>query len=74
MANRAVHTVPHPDGWANKREGADRASGVFPTKSEAEQAGREIARNSGTEHVIHRQDGTIGEKNSYGRDPFPPRG
>ena len=69
-----VHTVPHGDGWANKREGADRVSKTFPTKRAAQQAGRETARGEKTEHVIHKQDGTIGEKNSYGGDPYPPKG
>jgi hypothetical protein len=27
-----------------------------------------------TEHLIHNLDGTIAERNSYGSDPFPPRG
>ncbi len=26
-----------------------------------------------TEHLIHKKDGTIGERNSYGNDPYPPR-
>lgn len=69
-----VHTVPHGDGWANRREGADRVSRTFPTKHDAQQAGRETARNDKTEHVIHKQDGKIGEKNSYGGDPYPPKG
>ncbi len=72
--NPPVHTVPHDDGWANRREGADRVSKVFPTKQEAQEAGRETARNEHTEHVIRKQDGTIGEKNSYGNDPYPPKG
>lgn len=76
MANRKapIHTVPHGDGWANRREGAGRVSQTFDTKAEARSAGRETARRDGTEHLIHRQDGTIGERNSYGGDPFPPRG
>jgi len=71
---RNIHTVPHEDGWANRREGSDRASGLYPTKDTAEQAGRDTARRAGVEHLIHRRDGTIGERNSYGNDPFPPRG
>ena len=69
-----VHTVPHGDGWANRREGSDRVSKTFPTKSEAQQSGRDTARREQTEHIVHRQDGTIGERNSYGNDPHPPKG
>jgi hypothetical protein len=42
-------------------------------KDDAVEAGREIARRLEVEHTIHLSDGTIGEKNSYGNDPFPPR-
>jgi hypothetical protein len=69
-----VHTVPHGDGWANRREGSDRVSRTFDTKTQAQDAGRDTARREHTEHVIHRKDGTIGEKNSYGNDPHPPPG
>ena len=34
------HVVPHPDGWANKKGGAERASSVHSTKKEAEAAAR----------------------------------
>lgn len=69
-----VHTVPHDDGWANRREGAQRVSKTFGTKAEAQAAGRQTARRDKTEHVIHKRDGTIGERNSYGNDPHPPPG
>ena len=75
MSNKPpVHTVPHGDGWATKREGSDRVSKTFDTKKEAQDAGRNTAKREGTEHFIHKLDGTIGEKNSYGNDPYPPKG
>jgi hypothetical protein len=43
------------------------------TKEYAVEAGREVARRLEVEHTIHPSDGTIGEKNSYGNDPNPPR-
>lgn len=69
-----VHTVPHGDGWANRREGAKSVSRTFETKAPAEKAGRETARRDKTEHLIHNRDGQISERNSYGNDPNPPRG
>jgi hypothetical protein len=63
-----VHTVPHEDGWANRREGAARVTKKFATKSEAQAAGRETARRDKTEHLIHKRDGTVGSRNSYGSD------
>lgn len=59
-----VHTVHRPGGWAN----------IFDTKTEAQSAGRKTAINQHAEHIIHNMDGKIGEHNSYGKDPFPPRG
>lgn len=71
---KPVHTVKHGDGWANRREGASRVSKTFDTKAQAQEAGRATARRENTEHLIHKQDGTIGERNSYGNDPYPPPG
>lgn len=69
----SVHTVPNSGGkgWVNKQDGA--VVSRHHTKERAVERGRDIARKSGTEHVIHRRDGTIGEKNSYGGDPNPPK-
>lgn len=37
------------------------------------EAAKAIAKNQGSEVIIHREDGTIREKNSYGNDPNPPK-
>ena len=73
-SKRNQHVVPHVDGWAVRGEGAERASGVFDTKAEATAAGRSIARNQGTELVVHGRDGRIQSKDSHGHNPFPPKG
>jgi hypothetical protein len=69
-----VHTVPHGDGWANRREGSTRVTKKFATKAEAQAAGRETARRDKTEHLIHKRDGTVGQRNRYGNDPRGSRG
>lgn len=69
-----VHTVPTDVGWANRREGGERASSTHDTKAEAQAAGRGAAKKDGVEHLIHKKDGTIGDRNSYGNDPHPPKG
>ena len=69
-----VHTVPvegPKKGWCNKRN--KKVLTKHATKDEAVEAGREIARLLKVEHSIHRMDGVITEKNSYGNDPCPPR-
>jgi hypothetical protein len=71
----AVETLPHPGGgWGNKVQGNDRFSNTAPTKEKAQHVGRDMARERKTEHIIKKQDGTIGERNSYGHDPYPPKG
>lgn len=75
MQNRAYHVVSNPDGgWAVRREGAERASKRFESKEDAVRYARSICQGEQVELVVHRSDGTIREKNSYGNDPHPPRG
>ena len=73
--NNEHHIVPNPDGgWDIRRSGSERSSGHFDTKIDAEDAGREMSRNLGTELVVHGKDGRIQRKDSHGNDPFPPEG
>ena len=69
-----VHTVPAEGkaGWWNKLDGRIRSR--HQTKNEAVATGRSIAKSLKVEHTIHNLDGQIAEKNSYGKDSFPPRG
>lgn len=71
-----VHTTHNnqDDKWRNISEGASRAIKLYDTKAEAQAAGREIARERGVEHLIHNENGQIKQRNSYGKDNFPPRG
>lgn len=67
------HVVPHKGGWAVRGEGNDRPTSVHGTQADAIEAAREIARNQQSELVIHRPDGRIRDRDSYGNDPFPPK-
>ena len=40
----------------------------------AQAAGRDAAKRDKTEHIIHNKDGEIASRNSYGNDPYPPKG
>ncbi|WP_098959507.1 DUF2188 domain-containing protein [Pseudonocardia sp. N23] len=73
MANGDIHTVKQGDHWANKVEGSERASNTAATKAEAQAEGRDMAIKRGVEHVIHNQDGRIGERNTYPRSRDPRR-
>jgi phage FluMu gp28-like protein len=72
--SKRIHVVPHEDGWATKREGASRAGSVHGTQAEAQAAARQTAIREGGEVIIHRPDGRIRDSDSYGNDPFPPKG
>jgi hypothetical protein len=74
MRKKTQHVVPRDGGWAIKGAGSKKATKVFSTQSEAIQAGRDIARRQGSELLIHGRDGRIRKKDSYGKDPFPPKG
>lgn len=69
------HVTTHPDGgWQVKGAGNSKATVRTNTQSEAIKIARDIAINQKSEVVIHRTNGQIRDKNSYGNDPFPPKG
>lgn len=74
MAGKNQHVVPHPDGWAVRGAGNERLTSIHDTQREAIERGREIAQNQGSELLIHRQNGQIRARDSYGNDPYPPKG
>lgn len=74
MTKKNQHVVRRPNGWAVKPEGGQRASSVHRTQQEAIEAGRELARNQKSELLVHGRNGRIRARDSYGNDPFPPKG
>jgi len=69
-----VWVSPAGDDWKVHSAGASRAVGVYNTKAEAVARAREVAINKETELLVQNENGRIGWRNSYGNDPFPPRG
>ncbi len=69
MADGFIRTVHKGGQWVNEVEGGTEFGGSYANKDEAVAAGRGRAKQDKTEHVIHNQDGTISERNSYGNDP-----
>ena len=72
MGGRNQHVVPRDDGWAVRGAGNERDTSHHDTQRDAIDAAREIARNQESEVVIHRPDGRIRDRDSYGNDPAPP--
>jgi len=70
VAEGFVHTVAVNAHWENTIEGEEgMVGGPYATKAEAVAAGQAEAQRRNTEHVIHLDDGSIEERNSYGADP-----
>lgn len=65
--------MPNGKDWAVKGAGNERRTAIVNTQAEAIKIAREIAINQKSEVVIHRPDGRIRDKDSYGNDPMPPR-
>ncbi|QGY47764.1 DUF2188 domain-containing protein [Maribellus comscasis] len=68
------HVVPHNGKWGVKGAGNNRITKSAETQSDAMKIAKEIAKNQKSEMIVHRPNGQIREKNSYGNDPFPPKG
>ncbi len=60
-----VRVVPGDHGWRVEVEGSSSARSTHGTQEEAARAGRQIARRSNSELLVHNRDGSIRERNSY---------
>lgn len=66
-----VHVSKDGAGWKVTRAGSRISS--HRTQANAIHAGKKTARQGEVDLVIHGRDGRIRSKDSYGRDPHPPR-
>ena len=74
MAGKNQHVVKRPEGWAVRGAGNSRDTSHHSTQREAADAARDIAKNQKSEVLIYGENGKIRDKDSYGNDPFPPKG
>ena len=65
-ATHNQHVVPHEEGWAIKGEGNERYTAVYDYQDDAIKRAKDIARNYKSDVIIHRKDGTIRDRLSYG--------
>ena len=70
-----VHVTHRKDQakWVVEVEGG-RAQSSHRTKAEAERAARVVAKRNKSELLVHRRDGRITERSTYGRDPRRSKG
>ncbi|WJI71385.1 MULTISPECIES: DUF2188 domain-containing protein [unclassified Mesorhizobium] len=74
MSGKNQHVVPHADGWAVRGAGNSRVTAVHETQREAISHARSIAQNQAAELLVHGRNGQIRERDSFGNDPYPPKG
>lgn len=69
------HVTRHKNGgWQVKGAGDSKVTSKHDTQKQAIDAAKVIAENQGKEVIIHRKNGQIRTKDSYGNDPYPPKG
>ncbi|MBD2078451.1 DUF2188 domain-containing protein [Leptolyngbya sp. FACHB-17] len=65
MPKRHQHIVPHPQGWAVRKEGSKRVTAIFDTQEEAIEYGRELAITQRCELVIFNRQGVERDRKNY---------
>jgi len=68
------HVTPHGEDWQVKGAGNSRATKLFGTQADAIEYAKTIAKNQQSELFIHKTNGEIRERNTYGKDHCPPKG
>lgn len=66
--------VPTNGGWGVRGVGNDKLAKVCKTQKDAIEVAKNIAMNQQSELIVLGTNGKIRLKNTYGNDPFPPRG
>ena len=74
MARGDISTYNEDGTWKSKVEGSSRAAHAGGTKADQQAIGRDMARERGVEHTVRNLNGQIAQKNSYGKDSYPPAG
>lgn len=73
MARKRYDVVPASGDWEVKHQGV--VLSKHRLKDNAVDEGRRVAKaNQPSQLFVHRADGTIEFENTYGDDPFPPKG
>lgn len=68
-----IHVVPQNGKWAVRVEGSNQVLSTHLTQGAAIDQARIGAQRAKVEVVIHRPNGQIRDRDSYGNDPNPPK-
>jgi hypothetical protein len=75
MSGKNYWTSPRSEGgWSVRKAGAERAASIHDSQEDAWKEAKRLARGAGSEAILKGRDGQIRARNSYGNDPFPPKG
>ncbi|MFZ1654485.1 MAG: DUF2188 domain-containing protein [Candidatus Moraniibacteriota bacterium] len=69
-----LHVVKSQKSWVVKEEKSSQLLSQHHTQENAIERASGIAREKDLEVFIHGRDGRIRERNTFGNDPFPPKG
>lgn len=58
MSPKRVHIIKRDNGWAVKKQGAQRATKIYTTKEDAKSGTKRLQRE-GHDIIIHKRDGSI---------------
>jgi hypothetical protein len=68
------HVVPTKGQWGVRGAGNEKLTRIVNTQQEAINIARQISINQESELFIHGRNGQIRERDSHGKDDFPPQG
>lgn len=74
MNKRNQHVVKTENGWGLRGENSKKLTKKFSTQAQAIDKGKQVAKNQKVELLIHGRDNKIRARDSYGLDPYPPKG
>jgi hypothetical protein len=74
MNKRNQHVVKTGEGWGLRGENSKKLTKEFNTQAEAIAKGKQVAKNQKVELFVHGRDNKIRARDSYGSDPYPPKG
>lgn len=72
-SNDDVHVSKDESGGWKKTVGGEKVGHAHRTQQAAIDAAEKIAREKGSDLVVHGRDGKIRSKDSFGNDPNPPK-
>lgn len=67
------HVVRRGKQWVVRGAGNKKDTSVHETQKDAIDSAIDIAKNQGSEVIVHGRDGRIRSKDSYGNDPCSPK-